>query len=174
MKKANILYADPPWTYKNKKTGGSMNSGSVDQYNVMSLADLKNYPINDLVQDNCICFMWATSPMIIEGHELLNAWGFEYKAAIYWMKDGRLGMGYWIRNQVEILLIGIKGKVPAMRSSKRNCYMLFNKQHSKKPDFFRDLIHEETMKMFNRPVRLELFARKRVKGWQAIGDQLTK
>ncbi len=179
MKKCNILYADPPWKYRNAKTGGSMKSGSEAHYPTMTLSQVKAYPVQGLTQDDCVCFLWITSPMIQDGLDVLESWGFKYKASVYWVKckeedpqKGRLGMGFWFRNQVEILLIGIKGKVPAFRCSERNVLLLPNEMHSQKPTEFRDMITRATMKTFKRPVRLELFAREKSRGWQVNGDQI--
>lgn len=32
----DVIYTDPPWQYKNKKTGGSMKSGAAYHYETMS------------------------------------------------------------------------------------------------------------------------------------------
>ena len=37
-KKYNIIYADPPWSFNNKNTGGSMTSGASSVYPVMTLS----------------------------------------------------------------------------------------------------------------------------------------
>lgn len=172
MRKANILYADPPWQYRNEKTGGSHKSGALSKYNTMTIPQIKAYPVQAMTRNDCVCFLWATSPMIREGLDVLEAWGFEYKASLYWHKTGSLGMGFWFRNQVEVCLIGIKGKVPAFKSSMRNIIEAPRGKHSAKPNEVRELIQRATMHTFARPVRLELFAREKHRGWQAIGDQL--
>ena len=41
MKKYEIIYADPPWQFKNKKTGGSMKSGAAHHYLTTGIEGLK-------------------------------------------------------------------------------------------------------------------------------------
>ena len=43
-----IIYADPPWPYRNKKTGGSHKSGSEQHYDVMTMEDIQALPVADL------------------------------------------------------------------------------------------------------------------------------
>ena len=40
MKKYKIIYADPPWSYKNKNTGDSMKSGSLAKYPTMTINEI--------------------------------------------------------------------------------------------------------------------------------------
>jgi len=47
-KKYNIIYADPPWSYKNKKTGGSFKSGSASKYPTMSLSEICSLPVRKI------------------------------------------------------------------------------------------------------------------------------
>lgn len=42
LKLYDVIYADPPWSYKNKRTGGSSVSGAGIHYKVMDLEDIKN------------------------------------------------------------------------------------------------------------------------------------
>ena len=79
MKKYDIIYADPPWKFNNKNTGGSMNSGSANKYDVMDLKDICNLRINKITNDNCILFMWWVASMPTEALEVVKAWGFTLK-----------------------------------------------------------------------------------------------
>jgi len=63
----------------------------------------------------------------------MKTWGFKYKTAIFWRKIMSLGMGFWFRGQVEMLLLGIKGKVKAFRCQKVNFLQTRVKAHSEKP-----------------------------------------
>lgn len=55
-KKYSIIYADPPWRYKNKGCSGSAES----HYSTMTLEDICNLPVQDLASDNCVLFLWTT------------------------------------------------------------------------------------------------------------------
>ncbi len=57
MKKYKVIYADPPWSFNSKKTGGSMKSGALAQYNTMSIEDLKAMDVESLCDDDCILIM---------------------------------------------------------------------------------------------------------------------
>ena len=81
-----------------------------------------------------------------------------------------IGMGYWFRNQHELLLVGLKGKfsppVPAQRMS--SVWREKRTKHSKKPDGIREWIG----KCYPDVPKLELFARQRVAGWDVFGNEV--
>lgn len=168
--KYQVLYPDCPWQYGNKKTGGSLKSGAAQQYPVMSTAELCALPVRDLADKNSVCFLWATIPMLPDAMEVLAAWGYKYKTAIAWHKTGRLGLGYWFRGEVELLLLGVRGKVKPFRCQVPNHIEHPAMKHSEKPEVFRALIDKATAGMGS---RIELFARKRdIPGWDAWGNEI--
>jgi len=187
----NVIYADPPWSYENKKTGGSMISGASDKYNLMTNEDIIRMPLRDITEKDCVCFLWATVPLLPEGMETLKAWGFKYKTMITWRKVMSMGMGYWFRGQCEHLLLGVKGNVKAFRQQKCNfyesevfeldeCYQSKCGKHSQKPQHFRELISKAVKVSFLEPKKLELFARSRegmfsdyeYEGWDVYGNEV--
>ncbi len=113
------IVADPPWPYRNVKTGGSMTSGSAAQYPVMTMDDILNLPVPEIAAKDCCCFLWTTTPLLPQGLAVLDRWGFEYKSALYWDKKN-YPLGFWFRGRVEPCLIGIRGTVKAFRSSAVN------------------------------------------------------
>lgn len=165
--KYKCILADPPWSYDNKNTGGSMTSGAANQYDTMSLEDICNMPIQDIADKDCVLFMWATTPLLPEAFRVLDAWGFKYKTSIYWRKIMSLGMGYWFRGQVELCLVGVKGNVKAFRSQRPNFIQSKVRKHSQKPDQLYGMIEELGISP-----RIELFARERRQGWDQFGNQL--
>jgi N6-adenosine-specific RNA methylase IME4 len=179
-RKYNVIYADPPWSYDNKKTGGSMESGAVDKYNLMNNEDIAAMPISELCDKNAVCFMWATVPLMPEAFATLSAWGFEYKTMLTWRKIMSMGMGYWFRGQCEHLLLGVKGKVKPFRMQVANHYQSKAGKHSQKPHYFRELISKAAAVSFEQPRKLELFARSRegffpdyeYEGWDVYGNQV--
>lgn len=191
MSKYNVIYADPPWSYDNKKTGGTMESGAEEKYVTMSNEDIMNMPVPDITEINAVCFMWVTVPLLPEGLATLKAWGFEYKTMITWRKIMSLGMGFWFRGQCEHLVLGVKGKVKPFRQQKSNfyesevfeldeCYQGRVGKHSQKPHYFRELINSAVKISFNDPKKLELFARTRkgmfgdyeYEGWDVFGNEV--
>ena len=168
-KKYKCILADPPWSYDDKKTGGTnMISGACYKYSTLNLDEIKQLPVRDIcMKDSCL-FLWATTPLLPEAFEVMNAWGFKYKTSIYWRKIMSLGMGYWFRGQVELCLLGIKGKLKAFHSQRPNFIQTKARKHSEKPDELYGMIEE-----LNINPKIELFARKRRGGWDSWGDQLS-
>lgn len=160
----DVIYADPPWKYDFAPTY----SRKVEkQYPTMELEDIKNLLIK--TGKNAVLYLWATAPKLIEALEVIKAWGFTYKTNMIWDKE-IIGMGYWFRGQHELLLVATKGKVPPPITSKRtsSVYTERRTQHSKKPDGIRKLIE----KWHPNQKRIELFSRKKYKGWTVWGSEV--
>jgi len=168
-KKYKVIYADPPWKYRNVRTGGSMISGSSAKYSVMSTADICALPVKEIAEKDSVLFLWATVPMIEDAFEVLYAWGFMFKTMLTWRKIMSLGMGYWFRGQCEHLLFGVRGDVKAFRCQEPNFIQTKALRHSEKPEEFRALIERATKGM---EPKIELFARRKVRGWTAFGDEV--
>ena len=168
-RKYQVVYADPPYKYRNVKTGGSMKSGANAKYPVMDIKYIQLIPVVSLTDINCACFLWIPVPLLPEGFSVLHSWGFDYKTAIFWRKIMSLGMGFWFRGQVEVCLLGIRGKVKAFRSMERTCYHEARTKHSQKPQYFYKLIETVTTGK-----RIELFARRARSGWSVWGNQAPK
>jgi len=166
-KKYRLIYADPPWTYRNKRTGGSLKSGSAFQYAVMSLDEICNLPIRDISEEDSVLFLWVTCPMQEEGMKVMKAWCYKYKTKIYWRKIMSLGMGFWFRGQVEELWLGVRGNIRAFRLQVPNFIQTKVLRHSEKPEEARKIIE-----MTKLEPRIELFARKKINGWDAWGDEI--
>lgn len=173
--KYDVIYVDMPWQYNNKKTGGNHKSGATQKYNTISTGTLRfemSVLINSIAKTNAVIFFWMTVPMEREQMTVFDALDFKSKSKVFWHKSGRIGMGFWVRHQVEFMMIGIKGNVKAFKSSKRNFVHLVETPaltHSEKPEEFRKLIQDVTGKMKNRK-KIELFARRKVRGWKNWGD----
>lgn len=169
--KFDVLIVDAPWSYNNKKTGGSHKSGAAQKYNTMNyleIAELKNY-LSDLMKENSFLFFWITNSMIKEGLYIMDDWNYDYKTMLTWDKM-RYGMGYWFRGQTEHCLFGVKGKVPALKTNFRNLIQEKPNGHSKKPDVFYGMIQT----VFNGKNILELFAtRERFANWTCIGNEIS-
>ncbi len=55
-KKYSIIYADPPWPYKDKASSGKR--GAIYKYKIMTLKDIKHLPIpKKFSNDNKVCLM---------------------------------------------------------------------------------------------------------------------
>ena len=156
-KKYNIIYADPPWKYKESWGNGS----NEHTYPTMTNKDIKNMPVADIAEDKAHLYLWVTNPFIKEGLEVCESWGFEYKTLLTWIKtykDGtpEMGMGYYFRGCTEHIIFGVKGKMKCINKTTKNMFMEVNPRlHSRKPNSTRDLIVNSSGDL----PRIELFAR---------------
>lgn len=159
--KYKVIYADPPWSYENKKTGRTngnqpQGSGAHAKYPTMTLEEIMAMPIKDIAAKDSVCFMWATVPLMPEAFAVLNAWGYQYKTMLTWRKIMSLGMGYWFRGQCEHLLLGVRGKVKAFGMQEPNFIQSKAGLHSRKPVEFKKLIERATVDL---NPKVELFER---------------
>jgi N6-adenosine-specific RNA methylase IME4 len=176
MKKYNIIYADPAWSFNNKKTGGSLKSGALAHYDTMTVSDMCNLPINEIADDNCVLFMWWVGSQPKEAIILLEAWGFTLKTmtGFNWVKTTVLdklffGMGFWTRAGSECCLIAVKGKPKRINAGIRSVIKSPIDKHSKKPNIFR----EQIVKLIGDVPRIEIFARNKTDGWDVWGNEVT-
>ena len=175
--KYNIIYADPPWSYKNSPSKKGTSRGfAKNYYDLMSVEELKKINISDIATDNSVLFMWATFPMINEALETIKNWGFDYRTcAFVWIKKNKKqdtnfwGCGYYTRSNAEICLLATKGKI--LKRQSHSIHQIIEskiEEHSKKPDIVRDKIIE----LFGDLPRIELFARQQVEGWDCWGNEV--
>lgn len=173
MEKYKIIYADPAWSYKDKALAG--NRGACCKYDVMSIEDIKNLPVKDLADDDCVLFMWVTMPKLNEVFDVIKAWGFEYKTCAFtWVKRNKkspswfFGMGRWTRANAELCLLATKGKPRRISGGVSSIIDTPIEGHSKKPNITRDKIVE----LLGDVPRVELFARQKCSGWDAWGNEI--
>jgi N6-adenosine-specific RNA methylase IME4 len=162
----NVVLADPPWDFQpySKLTG--MDRSAENHYPVMDLDSIKTLRIP--AADDCVLFLWATVPMLVQAIEVMTAWGFQYRSHLVWLKD-RVGTGYWNRNRHELLLIGVRGTIPAPLPGTQPESVIAAPvgRHSEKPEAF----HEMIEKLYPNVPKLEMFARSRREGWDVWGAE---
>lgn len=161
-----VLYADPPWRYEFAE---SESRAIENQYPTMDLDSICALNVSALATDDAILFMWATSPKLAEAMRVLTSWGFIYRSSAVWVKP-QLGMGYYFRQQHELLLIATRGSMPAPAPGDRprSVYESPREAHSAKPVAFYEFIES----MYPTLPRVELFARAPREGWNGWGNQL--
>jgi len=162
--KFDVIYADPPWRYDFAETS---NRKIENQYTTMDNNDIANMKVP--AKDNCVLFMWATAPKLIEALNVMKSWGFTYKTHAIWDKQ-KIGMGYWFRGQHELLMVGVKGKFSPPDSTIRISSVIKEERskHSKKPDSIADYID---LAYYNKS-KIELFCREPRTGWYSYGNQI--
>jgi N6-adenosine-specific RNA methylase IME4 len=164
-----VLYADPPWRYENPPMGGS-NRSIENHYPTMDLDEICALPVGKIAHENSVLFMWATSPKLAECVTVLDAWGFNYRTDMVWVKD-QIGMGYHVREKHESVLIAKRGELPPPAVEARPASVIEAPRlgHSEKPAIFYDIIDA----MYPGVRKLELFGRapEAREHWSAWGNQ---
>ena len=184
MKKYNIIYADPPWSYYNDMTvRPEENHSGLGQlkkvpYPVMSSHDIKQVPVSKIAADDSILLIWTTDYHLSRCIDVIKAWGFEYKTVGFaWQKLNNSGnpvsfMGaYTLKSGVELCLLATRGKLASKLVVNRKVRALLQSKreaHSKKPDEIRNRINT----LFGDIPRIELFARNKSEGWDVWGNEV--
>ena len=79
-KKYQIIYADPPWSYRDKRNKHPrLCGGALSHYQTMRIDEIKSLPVQKIAEDNCMLFLWTTFPNLQEGLDTIRKWGFTYK-----------------------------------------------------------------------------------------------
>ena len=179
MKKYKTIISDPPWKYgkwgKASKPAfeGHIPKESNIPYETMSVDEIKALNVANLADENCELYLWTTQKYLPDALEVLKAWGFKYCQTLTWCKTPMgTGQGGVYCPTTEFLILGRKGKMPKVKridSTWWNVKRFYSagKNHSKKPEFFQDLI--ETV---SESPRLEMFARRKREGWDSWGNEV--
>ena len=172
-KKYQIIYADPPWSYRDKASAG--NRGASFKYDVQDHKWICGLPVKNISDDNCVLFLWITMPQLPNVFEVIKEWGFVYKTCAFtWVKRNKLqptwfwGMGNWTRANPELCLLATKGKPKRVSAAVHSVVDTPIEKHSKKPDVVKDRI----VQLCGDLPRIELFARQKTEGWDAWGNEL--
>lgn len=162
----NVIYADPPWRFEPYSRETGMDRAADGHYPTMTLDAIMAIEVP--AADDCVLFLWATAPMLLEALDVMAAWGFDYKTHFVWAKP-KMGTGYWNRNKHELLLLGVKGSVPAPAQGDQYESLIPANlgRHSEKPAHFAEIIED----MFPKLSRLEMFARSSRLGWDVWGNE---
>lgn len=179
--KYDVIYADPPWHYNGKmqfdKSSASKDkidlnkkifiSSASFMYPTLKTSELKKLNVASIANEDCLLFMWTSNPHLQQAIELGTAWGFDYKTvAFVWDKMSH-NPGQYTLSNCELCLVFKRGKIPRPRGA-RNIQQLVRaprQAHSVKPQQIMDNI----TKMFPKQRKIELFARRKVNGWDVWG-----
>ena len=158
-----VVLADPPWRYEHVKT----NSRAIEQqYPTMALEDICAMPVASLCAPDAVLYLWATAPKLEEALSVMATWEFTYRTCAVWTKP-QIGMGYWFRQQHEILLVGTRGHPGAPLEALRrgSVFEAPRTKHSAKPTAVAEMIEAQ----YPERARVELFSRSPRRGWLAHG-----
>jgi len=156
-----VVYADPPWSYDN--TG--FDTSAEAHYPTMALEAICALEVEERAADDAVLFLWVTNPFLAEGLRVCEAWGFDYKTNLVWVKANTVA-GFYARGQHELLYVATRGSClpkktfPSVITAER-------REHSRKPDIVYDIVEA----MYDGPY-IELFARGERAGWEPWGNEI--
>jgi N6-adenosine-specific RNA methylase IME4 len=161
-----VIYADPAW----EDEFGDDPRQTELHYPVMPLDDIKALPVAEISAPDAVLYLWALPHMRRQADAVMEAWGFECRSEIIWVKD-KIGLGEWVRNQHEILLIGRRGAFPPPPTAVRSSSVVTapRGEHSAKPEVFLELVE----RWYGDMPKIELFRRGPARpGWKAWGNEV--
>lgn len=169
------VLADPPWRFQNRTGKMAPEHHRLSRYGTMSLDEIMELPVAQIVQDRAHLYLWVPNALILEGLEVMRRWGFVYKTNLIWYKtrkdggpDGR-GVGFYFRNVTEMILFGVRGvnnRTLQAGRTQTNIITSRKREHSRKPDEQYALIERCSSGPY-----LEMFARHYRDGWEQWGNQ---
>jgi N6-adenosine-specific RNA methylase IME4 len=158
----DLIVMDPPWPYgthydKDRWRGGS-------PYPEMSIEELRSLQIP--ASDDSVLWLWTTNAFMHEAYHLLEAWGFEPKTILTWVKD-KMGLGVWLRGITEHCILAAKGSPDIKLTNETTVLYGERREHSRKPEEFYRLLQE----LCPAKRRLDMFSREKREGWEQYGDE---
>lgn len=187
-KKYNVIYADPAWKQKAGRplSGGYKKENGVQVFNplsdksadlpydTMTLDEIKALPVKDIVAKDAHLYIWVTNKYLMDVGEVIKSWGFKYSTTLVWCKKPiGSGMGGTYKVSTEFLIFATRGKLATKKGVNGTWFDVKRKYvngypcHSKKPDFFREMI--DSVSTGN---KIELFAREKHGDWDVWGNEV--
>lgn len=159
--KYRTIMADPPWDIQ--QTG---NRGASRHYPVMSAQAICSLRVDKLADTDAHLWLWVTNATLHIGKTVMESWGFTYKSCLTWIKP-YFGLGAYLRNQTEHVLLGTRGKAPVLFRGQGTWFYAPLQEHSHKPEEQYAIIERCSPGPY-----LELFARRERPGWDVWGNQV--
>ncbi|MCL4197310.1 MAG: hypothetical protein KJZ69_07430 [Phycisphaerales bacterium] len=173
-KKYGTVLADPPWRFMNRTGKMAPEHKRLARYETMTTEEIKQLPVAEITAHQSHLYLWVPNALILEGLEVMKAWGFEYKTNIVWFKvrkdggpDGR-GVGFYFRNVTELVLFGTRGKLRTGPAGRRQTNIIVQQKraHSMKPEELYPIIESCSPGPY-----IELFARFKRRKWAQWGNE---
>lgn len=169
QQKFGVILSDPEWRFEPWSRLTGMDRAADNHYPTSCTEIIAARDVPSIAADECVLFLWATVPMLCHALLVMEAWDFDYRSHFIWKKD-KIGTGYWNRNKHELLLVGVKGNIPAPAQGTQweSVIEASVSKHSAKPERFLELIES----YFPTLPKIELNRRGPArKGWKAWGNE---
>jgi N6-adenosine-specific RNA methylase IME4 len=160
-----VIVADPPWPYASRADDATHRARN--PYPDMTLEAIrdKGEEVRARAADDCVLWLWTTNAFLREGFTVLDAWGFDQKTMLTWVKT-QMGTGDWLRGITEHCLLAIKGKPLVTLTNQTTALIAPRGKHSAKPVEFYALVESLCP-----GAKLEMFARAKREGWKQWGAE---
>jgi len=163
------IIADPPWRFRDKlrrALHGGVYAATMADAQVLAL------PVAELAAATAHLYLWTTDAHLELALACVRRWGFRYVHPWVWVKTAargqlKLGGGHYGRHAHELCLFAVRDRTRIRTHDIPTVFAAPLLEHSRKPD----RIHEIAEKLSPAP-RIELFARRRRRGWQAWGNEI--
>ena len=162
-----VVVSDPPWAY-DKRSGDATHRGDLP-YPSMSTEEICALDVGALAhEDGCILWLWTTNAFMRDAFRVLDAWGFQEKTILTWVKD-RMGLGDWLRGRTEHCILAVKGKPTILLNNETTVLEGPLREHSRKPEEFYALVDKMCPGS-----KIEMFCRTPREGWAKWGAETSK
>jgi N6-adenosine-specific RNA methylase IME4 len=185
--KYQVIYCDPPWWFSNRRIG---NGGASCHYPLMRDSELiaLRPSIDEIADEDCAMFMWASFARFDFAVDLLKEWGFRWvTVAFAWVKvandyvvsddyrtvikaTAKCQCGHYTSSNIEPCVLGLRGSMPVNERMIPQVAFHPVLRHSEKPQVFRDKIQ----RMYPEARKLEMFCRHAPEGWDTWGNEVGK
>lgn len=124
--------------------------------------------------ENAHLYLWCMNNNIVQAHKVAQAWGFDVKTLITWVKGrieanrlvSHIGLGHYYRNSTEHVLFCVRGSCNTINSDMPTAFISPRKEHSEKPAAFYDMVEHMSAGPY-----LDIFARKQRFNWDTFGNE---
>ena len=175
---ADLIMADPPWSYDMRSESGYGKSPEA-HYDTLPLEVIAGFPVELLAARDAVLWLWALGPQLPQALAVIDAWGFTFKTSGHWAKTTKhgkqaFGTGYILRNAGEPFIIATRG-APKTTRGVRSVIIApggrgSGREHSRKPD----RAYAEAERLMPDAQRLDLFSRQNRPGWTSWGNEAGK
>lgn len=172
--KAGLILSDFEWHFKVRSEETGMDRHASNHYVTAKEASTPEAIVERqaarmaIAAEDCIHLMWCPASFNAIALKVMELQGFTYVSQFCWIRPG-IGTGFWVRDRHELLLIGVKGKIPcpAMGDQFDSAIEAPKGEHSEKPDFQYEIAEH----YFPSLPKVELNARRSRPGWIPWGNE---
>jgi len=133
----------------------SPGKGAIEHYELLTMERLQQLPVAELAAPDSHLYLWTTNAALEQSMALIRHWGFTPRSILTWIKP-RMGLGHYLRNTTEQLLLATRGHAPVRFKGQPTWAFAPIQDHSHKPEEQFAIIERLSPGPY-----LELFARRK-------------